>query len=78
MFVIIDRGISFGMEGFLAQEIKASLYKQKDPPLVVGFIGGLGGRDVTFKTIEKIANKSLKWMHKGKIEKDPVWVDLKE
>jgi hypothetical protein len=38
----------------------------------------LGGRDVTFKTIEKIAKKSLKWMREGGVEKITEWVDLKE
>ncbi len=78
MFAIIDRGISFGMEGFLAEEIKASLCNQKDRPLIAGFVAGLGGRDVTFKTIEKIAEKSSKWMRSGRVEKETVWVDLKE
>jgi 2-oxoisovalerate ferredoxin oxidoreductase alpha subunit len=78
MFAAIDRHISFGMEGFLATEIKASLLNQKDPPLVAGFIAGLGGRDVTFDTIGKIAKKSLKWMHGGKVEKETEWVDLRE
>ncbi len=58
MFAAIDRHISFGMEGFLATEIKASLLNQKDPPLVAGFIAGLGGRDVTFDTIGKIRLKN--------------------
>ena len=78
MFSAIDRHISFGMEGFLATETKASLFSQKDPPLVAGFIAGLGGRDVTSETIEKIAKKSLKWMRAGKVEKETEWVDLKE
>ncbi len=78
MFAVIDRGISFGMEGFIAEEIKASLYGQKDQPLLAGFIAGLGGRDVTFKTIEKIAKKSVEWMRRGKIEKETVWIDLRE
>ena len=78
MVAAIDRHISFGMEGFLATEIKASLLNQKDPPLVAGFIAGLGGRDVTFDTIGKIAKKSLKWMHGGKVEKETEWVDLRE
>jgi len=78
MFTAIDRHISFGMEGFLATEIKASLVNQKDPPLVAGFIAGLGGRDVTAGTIEKIAKKSLKWMRVGKVEKETEWVDLRE
>jgi 2-oxoisovalerate ferredoxin oxidoreductase alpha subunit len=78
MFAIIDRGISFGMDGFLAEEIKASLYSQKDHPLVAGFIAGLGGRDVTHQTIKKVAKKSLRWMHAGRVERENVWVDLKK
>ena len=78
MFAIIDRGISFGMEGFLAEEIKASLYNHEDRPLIAGFVAGLGGRDVTFKTIEKIARKSSEWMQAGKVEKETLWVDLRE
>jgi 2-oxoisovalerate ferredoxin oxidoreductase alpha subunit len=78
MLTTIDRHISFGMEGFLASETKASLLNQKDSPLVAGFIAGLGGRDVTAGTIEKIATKSLQWMKEGKVEKETEWVDLRE
>jgi len=78
MLAAIDRHISFGMEGFLATELRASLYNMGDPPLVAGFIAGLGGRDVTFETIRKIAKKSLEWMREGKVEKSAEWVDLKE
>ncbi|MEM3616726.1 MAG: pyruvate ferredoxin oxidoreductase [Candidatus Bathyarchaeia archaeon] len=74
----IDRHISFGMEGFLASEIKASLYHMEDKPLLAGFIAGLGGRDVTFKTIEGIAKKSLKWAKTGRVEEETLWVDLRE
>jgi pyruvate ferredoxin oxidoreductase alpha subunit len=78
MLATIDRHISFGMEGFLASETKASLFNRKDRPLIAGFIAGLGGRDVTAGTIEKIASKSLKWMNNGKVERETEWVDLRE
>lgn len=78
MLATIDRHISFGMEGFLASEIKASIFGQKDRPLVAGFIAGLGGRDVTAGTIEKLAKKSLQWMHAGHVERETDWVDLME
>jgi 2-oxoisovalerate ferredoxin oxidoreductase alpha subunit len=78
MISTIDRHISFGMEGFLASETKAALFDQKDKPLVAGFIAGLGGRDVTADTIARMAQKSLKGMRAGKIEKTTEWVDLKE
>lgn len=78
MISTIDRHISFGMEGFLASETKAALFDDKDGPMVAGFIAGLGGRDVTAETIERMARKSLKWMHAGKVERMTEWVDLKE
>ena len=78
MFATIDRHISFGMEGFLATEIKASIFNKKDHPLIAGFLAGLGGRDVTFETIGNIAKKSLKWMHAGKVEKETEWIDLRK
>jgi 2-oxoisovalerate ferredoxin oxidoreductase alpha subunit len=78
MIATIDRHVSFGMEGFLASETKASLYNQKDRPLLTGFLAGLGGRDVTAGTIENIAKKALKDMNAGKVEKEVEWVDLKE
>jgi len=78
MIATIDRHVSFGMEGFLETEVKASVFNEEDSPLVAGFIAGLGGRDVTSETIEKIARKSLKWMQKGKVEKTTEWVDLRE
>jgi 2-oxoisovalerate ferredoxin oxidoreductase alpha subunit len=78
IFATLDRHISFGMEGFLATEIKAALCNQEDRPLIAGFIAGLGGRDVTFKTIEEIAKKSLKSMEMKRVEKETEWIDLKE
>ena len=78
MFTVIDRATSLGMEGPLATETKASLYNREDKPLIAGFIAGLGGRDVTFKTVEKIAKKSLEWMKKGKVEKETSWVDVRD
>ena len=78
MLATIDRHISFGNEGFLASETKAALCSQKDTPLITGFLAGLGGRDVTTRTIEKIAEKSLKYLSTGKVEKEIEWIDLKE
>jgi 2-oxoisovalerate ferredoxin oxidoreductase alpha subunit len=78
MLATIDRHISFGMEGFLASETKASLYNMKDKPLLAGFIAGLGGRDVTTLTIQKIAKKTLKCMENGKVQNETEWVDLRE
>jgi 2-oxoisovalerate ferredoxin oxidoreductase alpha subunit len=78
MISTIDRHISFGMEGFLSAETKAALFNQKDRPMIASFIAGLGGRDVTADSIERMAQKSLKSMREGKLEKTTEWFDLKE
>ena len=78
MISTIDRHISFGMEGFLSSETKTALFNQKDRPMIASFIAGLGGRDVTADSIERMAQKSLKSMREGKLEKTTEWFDLKE
>jgi 2-oxoisovalerate ferredoxin oxidoreductase alpha subunit len=78
MLATVDRHISFGMEGFLSSETKASLFNHKDRPLVASFISGLGGRDVTSETIEKMAKKAMRSISAGSVEKETEWVDLRE
>jgi pyruvate/2-oxoacid:ferredoxin oxidoreductase alpha subunit len=55
---VIDRNISFGHHGIFFQEIKSALYGRTDVP-ILGYIAGLGGRDVTPKVIRSIAEKAL-------------------
>jgi len=77
MVTAIDRQISFGIEGPLFTEVKASLYGEQDRPLAAGFIAGLGGRDVTFHDVEKIAMKSFEWLKTGKVEEEVKWIGLR-
>lgn len=55
---VIDRNISFGHHGIFFQEVKSALYGRTDVP-IVGYIAGLGGRDVTPKVIREIADKAI-------------------
>lgn len=56
---VIDRNISFGGHGIFYQEIKSALYGRTDIP-IVGYIAGLGGRDITPGVVREIADKALK------------------
>ncbi len=78
MITTIDRQISFGMEGPLLTEVKASLYGRTNSPLTTDFIIGLGGRDVTFQDIENIATKAFKQLKSGRVEKQVEWVGLRK
>jgi pyruvate/2-oxoacid:ferredoxin oxidoreductase alpha subunit len=55
---VIDRNISFGAHGIFYQEIKSALYGRTDIP-ILGYIAGLGGRDITPKVIREIADKAI-------------------
>jgi pyruvate/2-oxoacid:ferredoxin oxidoreductase alpha subunit len=58
---VIDRNFSPGATGIWAQEIRSALYElpEMERPLVYGYIAGLGGRDISVKTIESIYRKTM-------------------
>lgn len=55
---VIDRNISFGHHGIFYQEVKSALYGRTDIP-ILGYIAGIGGRDVTPKVIREVADKAI-------------------
>jgi len=58
--VVVDRNISFGQEGIFCSELKASLYGQPEAPPVMGFIAGLGGRDIKARDLLAMAEAGEK------------------
>lgn len=70
---VIDRNISFGHHGIFFQEVKSALYGRTNVP-VVGYIAGLGGRDMTPKVIRSIADHLIT---SKKPEPDINWIGVK-
>jgi 2-oxoisovalerate ferredoxin oxidoreductase alpha subunit len=77
-FVVIDRDISFGMEGVVFTELKSALYHLEEQPLVLGFIAGLGGRDIRIRDLTKAARKAFVALEKGVKYPKEEWVGTKE
>jgi pyruvate ferredoxin oxidoreductase alpha subunit len=44
---VIDQNLSVGLGGITYGEITAALYGKKDAPLLLSYIGGLGGKDIS-------------------------------
>jgi len=64
--IVFDRAISFGGPGGpVCSEVKAALYGEAKKPKVIGFVGGLGGRDITPDGFEEIVNKGIEISQKG-------------
>ncbi|MCL5951291.1 MAG: pyruvate ferredoxin oxidoreductase [Chloroflexi bacterium] len=57
---VIERSPALGYVGPLTSEVRAALYNLDSPPGVRGFVAGLGGRDISPRTIEKIIQSLLK------------------
>jgi pyruvate ferredoxin oxidoreductase alpha subunit len=78
---VIDRDYSFGspyLGGVVAGEVRHALYPSpgKRPP-VLGFIAGLGGREVTVPDVEKIT-ASVYRAGQGKSEPLTQWIGVRE
>ncbi|MEM2868880.1 MAG: pyruvate ferredoxin oxidoreductase [Thermoplasmata archaeon] len=73
---VMDRCYTFGDGGPLFTEIKSALYQLRDRPLVKNFVAGVGGRDITMKTIEKMFENLLRIGSSG-LDREKEWVDLK-
>lgn len=63
--IVLDRAISYGMGGPVASEIKSALYPLDKRPKVVGFVGGLGGRDISPSDFEAIINRGIEIAQTG-------------
>ncbi len=78
---VVDRDYSFGsphLGGVLAGEVRNALYPGKgNKPPVLGFICGLGGREVTLPDVEKIT-ESVYQAAAGKAQPLTQWVGVRE
>jgi pyruvate ferredoxin oxidoreductase alpha subunit len=71
---VIDRDISMGMEGALFTDLKAGLYARSNAELL-GFIAGMGGRDITIQDFKNMANKGFAKL-KGEKVSEMEWYNL--
>jgi pyruvate ferredoxin oxidoreductase alpha subunit len=63
---VIDKDISMGMEGALYTDVKAGLYNKSEAEML-GFVAGMGGRDITIEDIKNIAKKGFRRLKGEKV-----------
>ena len=74
---VLDRSFSFGYEGQIYSELKASLYASDINPLIKNYIVGIGGRDVTIETIKHIFENCEKCLKNKKVDYNIEWTNIK-
>jgi pyruvate ferredoxin oxidoreductase alpha subunit len=76
VLAIVNRAISYGIGAPLYSDMAATICNASHRPILLNFIAGIGGRDVTPKDIMTIFEKAKKTAETGKIESDVEWIDL--
>jgi len=66
---VIDQNISIGEGGILHSEIASCLYNLKHRPLLLSFIGGLGGKNISPGEFVFIFNKMIKGVDTEEVER---------
>lgn len=77
--IVLDRSISTGGPGGpVFGEIRAALYDLPDRPRIVGFIAGLGGRDMRPEHFREMYEKGIKLAGEGFKEASNVMLGVRE
>jgi len=72
---VIEKDISYGYEGALMTELKASLYREKaGSPLLFNYIAGLGGKDVSPEDMLQAARECITAARCGRVPDRPQWI----
>ncbi len=77
---VVDRDYSFGSPndgGVLYNEIRSALYGAATRPPILGFICGLGGREVTIPNVVEMLETTAKAAKTGRIDKPTTWVGVR-
>jgi pyruvate ferredoxin oxidoreductase alpha subunit len=78
---VIDRDYSFGSpfgSGVVANEVRAALYNAQHRPPLIGFICGLGGREVTLEDVNKAVDICYTAANAGRAERATYWLGVRE
>lgn len=74
--VVLDRDVSFGAEGIVAQEVKSCLYGRSSAE-VRGFVAGIGGVDITAYGLVEMVHQALSGSGRAGSLGESFWVEVR-
>ena len=77
VLALLEKDISFGIGGAVFTDASRALINEKEKPIVLDFILGLGGRDVTFENLDEVIEISKKALEGEKVE-EVSWIGLRK
>ena len=75
---VFDRSYTYAQGGAIYGEVRNALFPLATDVKIKGYIGGLGGRDVTESEFEKMFEDLLAISRSGNMAKEVEWVALKD
>jgi len=75
---VIEKDISLGLGGALLLEIRSELYSKPKKPITLGFIAGLGGRDIPKPSINRVVEKAFAAAEGRKAKEEVEFLDLRK
>ncbi|MGE5542426.1 MAG: pyruvate ferredoxin oxidoreductase [Bacillota bacterium] len=75
-FAVLDRSMSPGGQGQIAADLKGYLYGQRRVE-IAGFIGGVGGRDISPSSVESMLRRTKEWLDNGEFPPGPIPLGLR-
>ena len=75
---VMDANFSMGSEGAVGLDLKAKLIGQPNAPMVIDYIAGLGGREISRRTIAALVAQAEEVYRSGNVLPESEWVDLNQ
>lgn len=76
--VVLDRALSLGSQlGPVCMEIRGALYPLEKKPVIVNFVGGLGGRDISESAFVNMIKRGRERAEKGMVD-DLEMIEVRE
>jgi len=72
---VVDRNCSYGAGGIFYQEVKSAVYGRPGMPPLLGYVTGLGGRDITTDSFKEIAAHAAA---RDRADEEIVWIGVKK
>ena len=77
VLALLEKNVTFSVGGALFQDFSRALINEKEKPIIIDYILGLGGRDVTFQNLDEVLAIAQKALDGEKVD-EVNWIGLRK
>jgi pyruvate/2-oxoacid:ferredoxin oxidoreductase alpha subunit len=72
---VFDKSLSYGNEGPISADVKAAMYGIAGGPVIKGYVGGLGGRDIKARELAEVVRRDMPHAVAGSLDTHTGWIN---